>query len=87
MLNFGKIQEILGKDGDSLIGFKNPKVSKDSLHLPGSDFIDRIFQQSDRNPQVLRNLQSMFDHGRLGGARALLDSVREDDRRRAHRSG
>ena len=44
MLNFGKIQEILGKHGDSLIGFKNPKVSKDSLHLPGSDFIDRIFQ-------------------------------------------
>ena len=44
MLNFGKIQEILGKDGDSLIGFKNPKVSKDSLHLPGSDFIARIEQ-------------------------------------------
>ena len=65
MLNFGKIQEILAKDGDQLLAFKNPKVSKDTLHLPGPDFVDRIFSHSDRNPQVLRNLQAMYGSGRL----------------------
>jgi class I fructose-bisphosphate aldolase len=65
MLNFGKIQEILGKEGDDLLGFKKPKVSKDTLHLPGPDYIDRVFRDSDRNPQVLRNLQAMYGTGRL----------------------
>ncbi len=65
MLNFGKIQEILGNDGDQLLSFKNPKVSKEQLHLPGPDYIDRVFRDSDRNPQVLRNLQSMYGSGRL----------------------
>ena len=48
MLSFGKIQEILGKDGDSLLGFKTPKVNKDTLHLPGPDFIDRVDRKSTR---------------------------------------
>ncbi|MGZ3650761.1 MAG: class I fructose-bisphosphate aldolase [Bdellovibrionota bacterium] len=65
MLNFGKIQEILGKESDSLLGFKNPKVSKDQLHLPGPDFVDRIFRDSDRSPKVLRSLQAMYGAGRL----------------------
>ncbi|MGZ3720280.1 MAG: class I fructose-bisphosphate aldolase, partial [Bdellovibrionota bacterium] len=63
MLNFGKIQEILGKESDSLLGFKNPKVSKDQLHLPGPDFVDRIFRDSDRSPKVLRSLQAMYGAG------------------------
>ncbi|MGK5512371.1 class I fructose-bisphosphate aldolase, partial [Brevibacillus formosus] len=42
------------------------KVSKDLLHLPGSDFIDRSFAISDRNPQVLRSLQQLYSFGRLG---------------------
>ncbi len=65
MLNFGKIQELLGKDSESLLGFKNPKVGKEQLHLPGPDFVDRIFRDSDRNPQVLRSLQAMYGTGRL----------------------
>lgn len=65
MLNYGKIQEVLGKDAESLLGFKNPKISKDTLHLPGADFVDRIFKNSDRNPQVLRSLQAMYGAGRL----------------------
>ncbi|MGZ3706653.1 MAG: class I fructose-bisphosphate aldolase [Bdellovibrionota bacterium] len=64
-MNFGKIQEILGKESDSLLGFKNPKVSKDQLHLPGPDFVDRIFRDSDRSPKVLRSLQAMYGAGRL----------------------
>ena len=65
MLNYGKIQELLGKDADGLLGFKNPKVAKETLHLPGPDFVDRIFRDSDRSPAVLRSLQSMYGHGRL----------------------
>ena len=66
-MNFGKIQELLGKDSEHLLGFKNPKVSRDQLHLPGPDFVDRIFCASDRNPQVLRSLQAMYGQGRLAG--------------------
>jgi class I fructose-bisphosphate aldolase len=65
MLNFGKIQEILGKDGETLLGFNKPKVNKSTLHLPGPDFVDRIFANSDRSPQVLRSIQSLYGAGRL----------------------
>src|SRR2546421_10644281 len=61
------IQQILGKDAESLLGFKNPKISKERLHLPGHDFVDRIMMGSDRNPQALRSMQSLFDNGRLRG--------------------
>jgi fructose-bisphosphate aldolase, class I len=61
------IQELLGPQADSLLGFKNPKIAKERLHLPGPDFVDRVFAQSDRNPRVLVNLQRLFGHGRLGG--------------------
>ena len=47
--------------------FKNPKISKERLHLPGPDFIDRIYAASDRNLRVLNNLHRMFFNGRLGG--------------------
>src|SRR5215208_2163221 len=62
-----RIEELLGDDGRALLDFNSPKISKDSLHAPGPDFVDRVWAQSDRNPQVLRSLQSLFDHGRLGG--------------------
>ncbi len=65
MLNFGKIQELLGKDSETLLGFKNPKVSKDQLHLPGPDFVNRIFKDSDRNTQTLRSLAAIYGQGRL----------------------
>jgi class I fructose-bisphosphate aldolase len=61
------IATLLGKDAESLLGFKNPKISKDRLHLPGPDFIDRVVSASDRNPQVLRSLAALFGHGRLAG--------------------
>ena len=58
--------EYLGSEAENLLGY-TAKVSSDLLHLPGSDFIDRTWKNSDRNPQVLRNLASIYNHGRLGG--------------------
>lgn len=62
-----KIKELLGKEADDLLNYK-AKFPKEQLHLPGSDFVDRIFMQSDRNNRVLGNLQWMFMHGRLAGS-------------------
>jgi fructose-bisphosphate aldolase, class I len=61
------IQSLLGAKADSLLGFRSPKISKDMLHLPGPDFIDRVWLHSDRNSRVITNLQRMFHHGRLAG--------------------
>lgn len=63
--NFRSIQNLLGNEAEHLLGFHSPKVPKESLHLPGPDFVERTFMWSDRNPQVLRNLQAMYAHGRL----------------------
>jgi len=60
------LEALLGADADSLLNYK-AKVSKDLLHLPGPDFIDRTYLLSDRNPQVVRNMQAIFNHGRLAG--------------------
>jgi len=64
---YGRIQEILSEQSESLLGHTCSTISKDSLHLPGPDFIDRVLSQSDRGPAVLRNLQTMYNHGRLAG--------------------
>src|ERR1700732_4454317 len=62
----GKIETYLGAKADSLLGFKSPKIAKERLHLPGPDFVDRIYAVSDRNIRVLTNLQRLFNQGRLG---------------------
>ena len=59
---------LLGDDADSLLGHEARGIPAADLHLPGPDYIERVLEQSDRSPQVLRNLQSLFDHGRLGGS-------------------
>jgi len=64
-MSIKKIQELLGKDADSLLTHKCKTVDKGQLHLPGPDFVDRIFTGTNRNTQVLRNLQSIYGHGRL----------------------
>jgi class I fructose-bisphosphate aldolase len=61
------IREILGKDADSLLNHECRTVARGQLHLPGPDFIDRVVSQSDRSPTVLRNFQSILNHGRLAG--------------------
>ena len=67
MTTASSVEQHLGDKAESLLGFKNPKISKDRLHLPGPDFVDRIFRLSDRNNRVLTNLERMYSHGRLGG--------------------
>jgi class I fructose-bisphosphate aldolase len=66
-LTAGKVQSLLGDEAEYLLGHQCQTISKDMLHLPGPDFVDRIFAPSDRPVAVLRSLQQMFDHGRLGG--------------------
>jgi class I fructose-bisphosphate aldolase len=63
----GKIETYLGAKAESLLGFKSPKIAKERLHLPGPDFIDRVWSASDRNVRVLANLHRLFHHGRLSG--------------------
>ncbi len=63
----GKIETYLGARAESLLGFKSPKIAKERLHLPGPDFIDRVWSVSDRNVRVLANLHRLFHHGRLSG--------------------
>src|SRR5438046_2225737 len=63
----GQIETYLGAKADSLLGFKSPKIAKERLHLPGPDFVDRIYAATDRNLRVLTNLQRLFGHGRLSG--------------------
>lgn len=59
--------KILGKESKYLLEFKSKTVSKNQLHVPGPDVVSDIFGPSNRNAQVLRNLSSLFNHGRLGG--------------------
>jgi class I fructose-bisphosphate aldolase len=66
-MNIENIKELLGEDGKHLLGFKTPKVKKNQLHVPGPDWIDRIFALSDRPNPVLRNMQLLFSTGRLAG--------------------
>ncbi|PHM08026.1 class I fructose-bisphosphate aldolase [Nostoc sp. 'Peltigera malacea cyanobiont' DB3992] len=58
------IESLLGKEAEDLLTHK-AKVSHDLIHLPGPDFVDRIWLNSDRNPQVLRNLHLLYSTGRL----------------------
>ncbi|MDZ4757674.1 MAG: class I fructose-bisphosphate aldolase [Bacteroidota bacterium] len=64
-MNINNITELLGNQANSLLGHK-AIISKDLLHQPGPDFVDRVFAQTNRNTQVLRSIQSIYDHGRLG---------------------
>jgi class I fructose-bisphosphate aldolase len=59
--------KLLGADAADLLTHDSKGIPADSLELPGPDFIDRVFMQTDRPPQVLRNLASMYSHGRLAG--------------------
>ena len=61
------LEQYLGDKAGYLLGFNSPKIPKERLHLPGPDFVDRIFAASDRNNRVLVNLQRIYGHGRLAG--------------------
>lgn len=61
------IEQLLGTEAESLLKYECKKVLKDSLHLPGPHWLDKIHMNSDRPVRVLSSLQALFMHGRLGG--------------------
>ena len=64
-MTIDQITEQLGPEADALLNHQSQTINKDMLHLPGPDFVDRIFSDSNRNPRVLRSLQTLYGHGRL----------------------
>ena len=62
------LHALLGDDAESLLSHTCAGITKAQIHLPGPDFMDRIMVQTDRTPQVLRNLGSVYNHGRLSGS-------------------
>jgi class I fructose-bisphosphate aldolase len=61
------LEEVLGDDAKLLLEHRCETIPKEMLHLPGPDFVDRVWKDSDRNPRVLRSLQTIYGHGRLAG--------------------
>jgi class I fructose-bisphosphate aldolase len=66
-MSFDQITEYLGANADNLLNHTCTTIPKERLQLPGGDFVDRVFSQSDRNIQTLRSLHSLYNHGRLAG--------------------
>ena len=62
-----RIAELLGPEARNLLDHTSQTISKDQLHVPGPDFIDRVWSASDRSPSVLRSLQTLANNGRLAG--------------------
>jgi class I fructose-bisphosphate aldolase len=62
-----KIEELLGTDARALLDYMSRTIPKDQIQVPGADFVDRVWSASDRNPAVLRSLQTLYDNGRLNG--------------------
>src|SRR3954468_18133662 len=62
-----KIEEALGDDARDLLEHRCQTIPKEQLHLPGGDFVDRVWKDSDRPVRVLRSLEELLDHGRLAG--------------------
>src|SRR5690242_13103997 len=62
-----RIAELLGDSAPKLLDYTSQTIPKENLHLPGPDFIDRVWSISDRPTRVLRSLQSLFDNGPLAG--------------------
>jgi len=67
MSSYAEIQEVLADQAEYLLDHSCATIPAEQLHLPGPDFIDRVTSKTDRGPAVLRNLQSLYDHGRLAG--------------------
>ena len=67
-LRVDRIVEYLGEEADYLLNHRCETIARDDLALPGPDFAERVWLDSDRNPQVIRSLQQIYDSGRLGGS-------------------
>ncbi|MBL7129336.1 MAG: class I fructose-bisphosphate aldolase [Ignavibacteria bacterium] len=62
-----KIKELLGKENEPLLTHECKTIPKENLHLPGPDFVDRVVKDTDRSPNVMKSMQSIFNRGRLSG--------------------
>lgn len=62
-----RLREELGDEAEELLTYEALKIPKSNLHLPSPDYVDAVYRDSNRSPQVLRSLQQLFDHGNLGG--------------------
>ncbi|MCB9743178.1 MAG: class I fructose-bisphosphate aldolase [Alphaproteobacteria bacterium] len=67
-MNHSQIQDMLGDEASHLLEHTCTTIPRERLHLPGPDFVDRVFGPSDRNVRTLCSLQTLFNHGRLGGS-------------------
>lgn len=67
MASYSEIEQMLGAEAQHLLGHSCQTISKDRLHLPGPDFVDRVFSVGDRSIPVLRSMQQLFGTGRLSG--------------------
>src|SRR4051794_20189576 len=67
VLENGNAARLLGGDADALLNYTAKGFSRNLLHLPGPDFVDRVLASTDRKPPVLRNFQTLLNHGRLAG--------------------
>lgn len=67
MMNLSDIHQLLGADAEALLSHKSQTIAKETLTPTGADFVERVFGMSNRNPQVLRSLQSIYGTGRLAG--------------------
>ena len=72
-MTIDRIRELLGAEAEDLLAHTCQGIPKDQLHLPGPDFVDRVWRDSDRRPRVLRNLAAPLGHGRLARHRLPLD--------------
>ncbi len=66
-MTYSEIQSLLGKEAEFLLSHQSNTISRELLHAPSPDFIDQVFVQSNRNPQVLRSLAALHNHGKLAG--------------------
>ncbi|MFT4601605.1 MAG: class I fructose-bisphosphate aldolase [Arenicella sp.] len=66
-MSANKVVELLGAEGEALLNHECKTITKDMLTLPGGDFVDRSFMQTNRSPQVLKSLEALYNHGNLGG--------------------
>src|SRR5258705_10341718 len=62
-----ELEQLLGHDAKRLLEHHCKTIPGEKLHLPGPDFVDRVYAQTDRPAAVLRSLAQIFDHGRLAG--------------------
>jgi len=67
MITMSHVHELLGEEADELLSYRCEKVAKETLNVPGPDWLDNIHLASDRHPRVLRSLNALFNHGRLAG--------------------